>query len=219
MRKLMALLLIGISFSAFGQKFTAGVQAGYVSASYLAGGDQYINASAISAYEFGATGSFHLKDHLYLESGLRWIQKGSVKTKTIIAVNGGSTSIKINYLELPLNLDYKFKLNKNVKGFVGAGIYFAAGMSGKETGQEVTIAGNNAINRNVQFTTSSNYSANYTSVTPIDFGTDAFAGVEYKNFDVAVNYSKSSSKVETTSSTKYQHQTFGVSVGYAWNLK
>ncbi len=112
MRKLMALLLIGISFSAFGQKFTAGVQAGYVSASYLAGGDQYINASAISAYEFGATGSFHLKDHLYLESGLRWIQKGSVKTKTIIAVNGGSTSIKINYLELPLNLDYKFKLNK-----------------------------------------------------------------------------------------------------------
>ncbi len=222
MRKLIFVILIIVSVSTYSQKIDIGLHAGFVSASYFnADNSNNVNTSAISSYQIGATSEFKLNQHWYFQTGLSWVEKGSVKARSFIATSGNSTTIKIDYLQLPANMKYKFQLNKDLKGFVGAGFYLSAGISGTDIGNDL-VYGTGAIvpvNNKVVFTTNQTPSQNYTSVNPFDFGYNAFAGIEYKHFVVELNYGKGLSKVEVAPIKQYQNQTMGISVGYVWSLK
>jgi|GEM_PF-2212393 len=219
MRKILIGVLSLFTVSAFAQKTELGFQAGYISSTFFNSDDYLVNTSAISSYQVGATADFKLNQHFYFQTGLSWIQKGAQKLRNFQAPTGESTTIKINYLELPANLAYKFKLNKDLKGFLGFGLYLAGGISGNDVGSALTSSGTIAVNRKVQFTTSESYSSSYTSVNPFELGYDAFGGIEYKHFVAKLSYTKGISKVETAPVKQYQNQTYGISVGYEWDLK
>ena len=224
MRKILIGVLSLFTVSAFAQKTELGFQAGDISSTFFNSdnsNNNNVNTSAISSYQVGATADFKLNQHFYFQTGLTWIQKGSVKARSFIATSGNSTTIKINYLELPANIAYKFKLNKNLKGFVGGGLYLAMGISGNDVGNNL-VQGTGAIvpvNNKVVFTTNQSVSLNYTSVNPFELGYDAFGGIEYKHFVAKLSYTKGISKVETAPVKQYQNQTYGISVGYEWVLK
>jgi hypothetical protein len=83
-------------------------------------------------FHAGFTGDFLLTEHFYLQPGLRYIMKGGQQERSITTlVLGGHNEIEskdkitLSYIELPMNLVYKFG-GEGGGLFIGAGGYAAA---------------------------------------------------------------------------------------------
>jgi hypothetical protein len=48
----------------------------------------------------------------------------------------------LNYIQIPLNIEYKIPYQKNWNSIIGTGLYGAAGLSGTEKGSDEVISGN-----------------------------------------------------------------------------
>jgi hypothetical protein len=85
-------------------------------------------------FQAGAGLDYAFTNNLSLQPALMIIQRG---------VKESDITVKPLYLELPIDLAYKFDLQNNMKFFVNAGPYFAYGLSGtaKEGGLSVDLFG------------------------------------------------------------------------------
>jgi hypothetical protein len=109
---------------------------------------------------------------------------------------------------------YKENLNKSLKLLIAAGFYGAAGLSGTEKGFDQAPSGTTTIDRNVQFSNSTNYVNNATLVKPLDFGYNLSAGLEFKKFQFTFDYSRGFNSIFPIGSTNFVNETFGLSVAY-----
>lgn len=105
---------------------------------------------------------------IYFNSGILFSQKG-----TKLSLLGVEIKFPINYLEIPINLAYKYDLGTS-KLFVQTGPYLGVGLSAKmkSGGQEETIkfgSGTDQMNR-------------------IDLGFNFGAGLEIKKVQLGINY-------------------------------
>lgn len=99
-------------------------------------------------FHAGVVGDFLLTDHVYLQPGLRYIMKGGQQERsyTMTAANGTmsetemKSKITLNYVELPLNIVFKFGGNDS-RFFVGVGAYAATLLDAKNKYKSETTVG------------------------------------------------------------------------------
>ena len=218
MRRILVLCLILLSLNAFSQKFNAGIEVG-LNNSILNNqtGTQYIGIISTNSFQLGGIAEYELGSGFYGQSGLLFSQKGCDKYPTNQNL-GSSSTLKLSYLELPLNLEYKINLTKNFKGIIGAGFYIARGISGSESGIDNSTGITVPFNLPVHFTTDNTTNTAIESINPYDFGYNLLLGVQYKNFQIKANMNNGFSKVLMQGGTRYQNQVLNVSAGYLFKI-
>ncbi len=104
----------------------------------LSTGDNLDN-DMLLGYHGGVNVQLPIAPQFYFQPGLMFVTKGAKNTKSIFGAEF-TDEIKINYIEMPLNLVYKAELGS---GFfmLGFGPYVAYGISGKEVfeGNDLTF--------------------------------------------------------------------------------
>ena len=211
-----------VTVSSFGQ-FKLGIQAGYQSAQSIDKGNdqQYYSLSSISTFEAGIVAEQPLSKHLFFETGLTYAEKGNSKSPTIYATSGSTTGVgsttttKIDYLQIPLNLAYKTDLNKNVKLIIESGFYIARGISGSEKGTDKSNLGViTTVDKKIQFTSNNDNSSNNTLIKPFDIGYNFNAGIEWNKFQFMANFSRGFGNIYPVGTTSFSNQTIGITVAY-----
>lgn len=109
---------------------------------------------SITSYQIKGILNFHVTKHLSLESGLSLQRKGFKIDEIYILskdmeLSGQRTDyVKVNYLELPLDVKWSVPLLKN-QLLIGAGPYLAYGISGKYTTTESFNDGQKKVKLNL----------------------------------------------------------------------
>jgi len=168
----------------------------------------------ILGFHGGVNIQIPIAPEFYFQPGLMYVTKGAKNTEGII-----NTTIKLNYLELPLNMVYKAALGN---GFImlGFGPYLAYGISGK-----AKIEGGVAsLTKDVKFQSSVD-SGELLTLTPyykaFDAGANIFFGYEMMSgmflqldtqfgmLNINPEYKGATDDKSTTKNTG-----FGLSLGY-----
>lgn len=89
-----------------------------------------ISGTTRPGFKIGIITDNYLGSNLYLQPGLFFSTKGTNASQ--------GTKIGINYIEVPVNLLYKFKTNTGNYVFAGAGPYFAVAVGGQATANGYT---------------------------------------------------------------------------------
>ncbi len=89
-----------------------------------------ISGTTKPGFKIGIVTDNYLGSNLYLQPGLFFSAKGTNSSQ--------GDKIGINYIEVPINLLYKFKTNTGNYVFVGAGPYFAVAVGGQATSNGYT---------------------------------------------------------------------------------
>jgi len=156
----------------------------------VSGGGVSMSPSGITGFQLGLVGDFKLQDKLHFNTGLLYSLKG---------FKSGTTTDKINYLEVPLNFAYNFSINETSDFFVQAGPYLAYGLSGtdKTDGVSTDIFSDGYAKR-------------------LDYGLGFGAGVQFGSIVTSVNYELGLANLndDSTSDLKLKTKTFQVSIAY-----
>jgi hypothetical protein len=205
-----------LTVSAFAQT-KIGIEAGYNSSKLGMTGNnqQYYSLSGIGTFDIGMIAEKNYSKNFSLSSGLLFFQKGGIKNKTDFAVSGSNTTTKINYLQVPLNLNFKYPVDKKIQVLLTTGLYGAYGISGSEKGTLETSSSTTSINNSIHFTNNSSYySSDKTAVKPFDFGYHFSAGIEWKSYQLRLNYNHGFTTINPSGSTKFYNENLGVSLAY-----
>jgi len=123
--KLILLLFLALLVQTTNAQFF-GIKGGVNLASLNFSEDMENSIKSILGFHFGPVAEFELQESLCLNTGLLFSVKGA---KMEYGNEDASTSL--NYLEIPLNVAYKFSLGESSNFFVQAGPYLAYALSGK----------------------------------------------------------------------------------------
>ena len=229
MKKLIILFLIVLSVNSYSQKINLGIEAGFNSSTFFnhtGSANQNSNTVGlgnINSYQIGGIAEFNFGAGFYGQTGLSFSNKGTDRFNVGQSTYGPNSTIKISYLQIPVNLEFKQPLNKSKKliAIAAAGFYIARGISGSEKGIEVNNNGiNTTINNPVRFTNDNTYNPGYTSVNPLDVGYNLVAGIQYYDFQLKFNFNKGFSKVLPNSSDiKFVNNVVNISAVYLIKIK
>ena len=127
-----------------------------------------ISTSNLIGVQAGLIGEVPISNEIYFNSGILFSQKG-----TKMSLLGVEIEFPINYLEIPLNLAYKYDLS-TVKLFAQAGPYLGVGLSAKmkSGGQEETVG----------------FGSETDQMKQIDLGINFGTGIEIKTVQLGINY-------------------------------
>lgn len=210
-----------------------GVQAGYTSADFSFNGQNRSDYSNVASYTKPVKGihvdllfNFPLPpDNLYIQSSLRFVTKGTTFTPvkyeqpdlTDTYVTSG-TSMRLNYLEVPVNLVYKQPVGIG-RVMVGAGIYGAYGLKGR---YDYKVSRNGATvtkdSRDIQFSRSSNTNPSVMRIFPWDMGLNGLAGFEFNNHvSLSANFARGVIDVDRNNGTSTKNYCLGLTLGYLFN--
>ncbi|HEY9000150.1 MAG TPA: outer membrane beta-barrel protein [Mucilaginibacter sp.] len=211
MRKTLLLLyFIGSSFIAFGQsvrlEFKAGVSLSNQSVNTLG-----MAVKSTNLIGFHAGGLFNIDvmdDYLSIQPGLFYSNKGYQYNQALS--NGTQTvqkpimgKIQLNYLEVPLNVLYKFEATRKINAYFGGGGYVGYGLSGTYAVQSQRT--------DISFTKSIE---GYQYKNP-DYGVNAVIGSEIsKHVVIEANYSLGLNNLSYYQSSIIHNRSMGLSIGY-----
>jgi len=214
MRRVLVGVLCFISVGSFAQ-IRLGVQAGYNSSNFYTPTTTSVSISTISAFQAGLYGEKQLNSTFFVQSALQWAGKGGYKAKDQ-ALFGPTTTLRMNYLQIPLNIGLKVKIKKDWKIYAATGLYGAYGVSGTEKGYNVSSPNGTVvpIDRKIKFSTNIADQANNTYAKPFDFGYNVLAGVEWKTFQLSANYNRGFKNAFSTGDVKYANQVLNFSLAY-----
>ena len=123
---------------------------------------------SIIGFHFGPAIDLQIKKNLYLNSGLFYSSKGE-KFESLKDFGGTeSKQLKLNCLEIPLYIEYKFPFESNMV-FVQAGPYLGYTLSNKIDGKQGINFGEKGMNR-------------------FDFGVGGAVGFEFGPFVPSIAY-------------------------------
>ena len=159
-----------------------------------------VSPKSIIGVHIGPVVEFKLQESLYFNSGLLYSLKG-FKMES----EGESASTNLNYLEIPLNLAYKFPASETSNFFVQAGPYLAYALSGKAK------YGNESENINFK----------EDGLKRIDLGVGIGLGFELGPLVPSVSYQLGLSNLNDDSSSdmKAKNKVFQISVAYMFGEK
>ncbi|HEY8688261.1 MAG TPA: porin family protein [Chitinophagaceae bacterium] len=154
--------------------------------------DRIIDKGSIENFQIAVLTDLSLEKHLIIETGLIFNGKGGKTEISKPVVLWENSTSKPIYLEVPVNLIYSQDLVRNFKIFVGGGPYVSLGIGGKNkySGNDGDIishpySGNKIITYGKD---NQNYEGTYNRLTPIDFGLNTTAGIQYKKLQLYFNY-------------------------------
>ena len=219
MRKLFGLLLCLVALTSSAQ-LKLGISAGYDMAQFAGSGtnSDFYNMSAIDGFHVGLIGEQSLKKNFFLSEELQFAHKGGIVNRTQMSTSGKSYTMTLNYIQLPILAKYKYALSKTSKLIIGAGLYAAVGLSGKQNGTETAkdVYGTPVVsdfNDKVDFTFNST-NPNDNVIKPLDWGYVFNLGIEWKKFQFTLNYMNSFGNIHPNSNAKFTNETYGVAVAY-----
>lgn len=189
--------VIGILFFAqIANAQTFGIKGGVNFANVtISGGGVSMSPTGITGFHLGLVADFKLQEKLSFNTGLLYSLKGFKMP---------GTTDKINYLEIPLNLAYKFSISETSDFFVQAGPYLAYGLSGtdKTDGVSTDIFSDGYAKR-------------------LDYGLGFGGGVQFGSIVTSINYELGLADLndDSTTSEKLKTKTFQISVAYMFGKK
>ena len=148
--------------------------------------------SARTGLHFGfiANLPFRTGSNLYFQPGLIFSNKGrkfaARYDTTVSQTLYVNTSEFLNYLELPLNLVYKFRLGKTAKFLLGAGPYASFFYTGKLTTETVSKNGDYTKDENKDPAVGDGPG----KYAVLDYGVNGLAGFEFGRLFLTANYSR-----------------------------
>jgi Outer membrane protein beta-barrel domain len=161
----------------------------------------------------GAVAEISITDAVVFRPELNFTQKGGKFKETTSGVTVDA-SLSTNYLELPLNVIYKFEAGGgNV--FVGAGPSLGFGLSGKskykQSGSGITFEDNTSV----KFDGKANATDNDTHLKALDFGANFLAGYQMSNnIFFKASYSLGLSNINPEDGGTTKNKGFGFTIGY-----
>jgi OOP family OmpA-OmpF porin len=175
------------------------------------------NFSARTGVHFGfiANLSFKAGSNFYFQPGLFFSNKGrkfAARYDTSVSQTlYVSSSEFLNYLELPLNLVYKFRLGRSANFVFGAGPYASFFYTGKLKTETVSKNGDYTKNENKDLAVG-NGPGKY---AVMDYGVNGLAGFEFGRLFLTANYSRGLKDFYTPDiyNGTFKHQVIGMSVG------
>jgi len=152
---------------------------------------------SIIGFHVGPVAEFELKDNLSFNTGILYSLKGFKFKMSYMGVSSESTE-KINYLEVPLNIAYKYSLDDNYKIFGQVGPYLGYALNGKDKtdGETTDIEfGDGGMKR-------------------FDLGLGIGAGVEFGPMVAGLGYQFGLANLADSSDGKAKNKVFQISVAY-----
>ncbi|HVX51225.1 MAG TPA: outer membrane beta-barrel protein [Chitinophagaceae bacterium] len=158
------------------------------------GASTFTQAKQVSGFNLGITGNWPFAKNLSFQGGLRLTQKGSRVYADTPYYHVFSTPRPL-YLQVPVGLEYTFKLDRNFKLFAGLGGYIAKGIGGKSSyagiagllGEEASINGNDKI---IYGNPGSNLiqAQSFGNMQKYDYGVNGVIGLKYWKLRLALGY-------------------------------
>ncbi len=162
------------------------------------GGGTTVTEKSITGVHFGPIMDFPLQENLSLNTGLLFSIKGS-KSEDSYAGMSYTTTTTLNYLVVPINLGYKFPIDKSTKLLIQAGPYLGYALSGK-----VKDSGGST---DIKF-------GEKGGAKRLDMGLGFGAGVELGSLVVSLNYELGLANIEDSSDYKVKNKVLQISLAY-----
>lgn len=207
MKYILVLVLTTLSISAFSQqRFSYGFKFGGGLASQKFTNKDVISTNSIGTLIFSGIVNYELPHHFQLQSGLGISNKGAQ-----IIEDGITTTPKLTYLDLPVNIVKRFDFPGLGMVYIGAGGYIAKALSGKykfETPNSVST-------EKLEFGSSGD-------IQKFDEGLNFTTGIELNNhllFDIRYEYGLkniSTYPLRDTGTSEINNRLFSVSLGYVF---
>jgi len=205
MKKLVFLLILFVCVcsASRAQNLQFGVRTGLSFATQSTDMADVISTNSVTTYNFSVVVEKPFKDSFYLQSGLGVIGKGVITYE-----NAQTATYKLTYLDIPLNLLYKFNLPGSGKLYVGAGPYLSVGLSGNVQFENT----NNTSGQSLAFGNSQDYKR-------LEGGINFTAGFELNNhLTFNTNYELGINNLATDDATDnvsvIRNRVFSVGLGF-----
>jgi len=185
--------------------------------------------SNLMGYHFEALAEFNI-DQISIQSGLGYSAIGSKGSEYYSETFGSGASSyttsssltsteKLNYFEIPLNILYNIPVAKTGKVFVGGGPYIAFGSSGTYSNSGASTAPDAITGETSSTPISESQSITFGStgdVKSTDYGINAIAGFSYKDgLLIKIGYGFGLANI-ATSGAKTTNNVLRVSLGYSF---
>lgn len=233
MKRALLLLCIPVLVStASPAQVSLGIRTGYTAAHMQIKGNQdFVNIDQIS----GRRSTFHgwhldlvinapMGGNFYVQPLIRYISKGTsfeepaaIKSPLSGAYISASSSIELNYLEIPVNFLYKLPLG-NGKLTAGLGPYFSTGLNGRyhfnivQNGRSVT-----GDSKKIEFSGGGD-NLSVVRMYKWDLGGNLALGYEFNSgMMLGVNASKGMIDVDRSLFTTSKNYYYAVSIGFLFN--
>src|SRR4030095_9952065 len=153
------------------------------------------DAKTLASFQAGFIGDFSLGEFVALQPGLLVTGKGS-KTQSGESTDANYFKTTTNpiYLEVPLNIVFKFGANGGPNFFAGAGPYLAIGIAGKNKAEGKFLSTSFSNESDIVWSdndpTTLNYEegAGFGIMKRFDYGVNGTAGIDLKKAVLSVNY-------------------------------
>lgn len=222
MKKVLLITVLAVTGFAMQAQVRFGAQAGINAASVTA---KFTSGSTTTTEKYdtkigltlGVVAEVPIATSLVFRPELNFIQKGGKfsESQTIFGTTISTESkITNNYLELPLNLAYKFEAGSgNV--FIGAGPSIGFGLSGKAKNKSTSGSTTNEETVNIKFDGKENANDNDGHLKALDFGVNFLAGYQIgQNVFIKASYTLGLSNISPEANSSYKNKGFGFTIGY-----
>jgi hypothetical protein len=213
-KSILTFLLATATTIAFSQTINFGIKAGVNLSTLPQSGLPYqVDNKNLTGYHAGIIADLGFQN-FSIQPALFFITKGS-SYPGIVANNTGNTAkvtttIKLNYLELPVNLLYKLQATPGVKVYFGGGPYLGYGLSGTWKYPNPTGPIGSYSYKSMSFGTDT-----LRDYKNPDYGFNFITGVELKKrFTIDLNYSLGLGNIGWDQVAKIRNRSMGLSVGY-----
>jgi len=189
-------ILCILSVSATFAQTRFGVTAG-LNTSNITGDD--VNGKYKAGFQAGLVADFGITENFSVIPELLFSQRGGKEN-----LGDGTYSMTLNYLQLPVNLAYKFHVGYGSKLFIFAGPYVGYGISASE---KITGSGASA-------SVPLEFGSGTEQIKPLDFGVNAGIGYQYEKIFFKLQYNLGLANMSNVESASMKNTNIAVTVGY-----
>ena len=183
------------------------------------------DAKNLASFQAGFIGDVSLGQFISLQPGLLITGKGS-KTQSGESTDANYFKATTNpiYLEVPLNLVFKFGANNGPNFFAGAGPYLAIGIAGKNKTEGKFLGTSFSNESDIVWSDDDPTTLNYEEVAGFgimkrfDYGLNGTAGIDLKKAVLSVNYGWGLAKLQSGSNStdddNNKHRVLSFTIGF-----
>ena len=200
---LMSILFVGITFAQTRIGITAGLNASNVTTN-----NDDVSFDYKAGFQAGLVTDFAITENFSVIPELLFSQRG-FKMKVGVENIEASVSTTLNYLQLPINLAYKFDVGYGSKLFIFAGPYVGYGISTSVSGKAkgFTASSSNAVK----------FGSKDGEINPLDFGLNVGIGYQYEKVFFKCQFNPGFANLSNVKDVTSKNINVAVTAGYFFN--
>ena len=210
-KKVFVVLLAAVLTASYAQaQFTFGVRAGFNLTDFS--GDGVEDSKMKPGFQIGVVGDLALSDNFSIQPGLLFATQGAKWSENESEGDykvSYSESINLNYLQIPINAQYKLDLG-DMKLLLQAGPYFGYGISGKYKWEESWNGNKESGDDKIEF--GSDEEKHHFKA--LDLGLGFGAGLQFGNIQAGVGYNLGLANLAHSDNYKIKNNGLAITVTY-----